>query len=131
MSFSWPDRPIGIGGRRLSRLVGSMLIVTVLSAQTEAAKPPATSVKGKPFTTGSSDVLIGYVNEQIRQGWTDNEIKPSKVADDDEWVRRVYLDLVGHIPPADVTERFLKDKDSAKRTKLIDRLLDDPAYVRN
>ena len=131
MSFSWPDRPIGIGGRRLSRLVGSMLIVTVLSAQTEAAKPPATSVKGKPFTTGSSDVLIGYVNEQIRQGWTDNEIRPSAVADDDEWIRRVYLDLVGHIPPADVTERFLEDKDPAKRTKLIDRLLDDPAYVRN
>ena len=104
-------------------------MLAALSTQTEAAKPSAAGVTGKPFTTGSSDVLIGYVNEQIRQGWTDNEIKPSKVADDDEWVRRVYLDLVGHIPPADVTARFLKDKDSAKRTKLIDRLLADHAFV--
>ncbi|RMG35857.1 MAG: DUF1549 domain-containing protein [Planctomycetota bacterium] len=85
----------------------------------------------KPFTTGSSDVLIDYINQQIRQAWKDNEVEPSPVADDAEWLRRVYLDIVGVIPPAEVVEEFLADRDPAKRSKMIDRLLDDPGYVRN
>lgn len=91
----------------------------------------ATAADERPFTTGSSDVIIDFINQQIRQGWTDNEVEPSPVADDSEWIRRVYLDIVGHIPPVDVVEAFLDDKDKQKRAKLIDKLLDDPAYVRH
>ena len=83
------------------------------------------------FTTGSSDPLISYINEQIRQGWTDNEIKASPVADDAEWLRRVYLDVAGHVPSGKVLEDFMKDKDPAKRSKMVDTLLADSGYVRN
>jgi len=83
------------------------------------------------FTTGSSDPLITYINEQIRQGWKDNEVIPSDTADDAEWMRRVYLDVVGHIPSGKDVEEFLRDKDPAKRSKLVDKLLADSAYVRN
>jgi hypothetical protein len=83
------------------------------------------------FNTGSSDAIVDYINQQIRQGWTDNEVKPSDVAEDAEWLRRVYLDIVGHIPPAEEVARFLEDKDKAKRAKLIEKLLDEPGYERN
>ena len=83
------------------------------------------------FTTGSSDVIIEFINEKIRQGWEDNEISPSEVAEDGEWCRRVYLDLIGRIPSSDELAEFVKDDDSAKRTKLIDSLLDTEDYVRN
>ena len=83
------------------------------------------------FTTGSADPLVGFIDEQIRKGWTDNEIKPSEVADDAEWVRRVYLDIVGHVPAGKTVEDFIKDKEPAKRSKLIDKLLADSSYVRN
>ena len=63
--------------------------------------------------------------------WKDNEVEPSPVADDSEWMRRVHLDICGHIPSVEEVEKFIADKDKAKRTKLIDRLLDDPAYTRN
>jgi hypothetical protein len=53
------------------------------------------------------------------------------MADDSEWVRRVYLDVVGHIPTADEVEAFLVDKNPQKRARLIDRLLDDPDYARS
>jgi hypothetical protein len=96
----------------------------------EDSKPVAKGQK-KPFSTGSTDVLVEFINEKIAQGWEDNEIEPSDIADDNEWVRRVHLDIVGHIPPADVVESFVADKDKAKRSKLIETLLDDPAYVRN
>lgn len=113
------------GSRRNHKLAW----VLALGAGVLAAS--AADAADKPFTTGSSDVLIKFVDEKITQGWTDNEVKPSDVAEDEEWLRRVYLDIVGHIPPAEVVDEFAKDKDAAKRSKLIEKLLDDPAYVRN
>ncbi|MCX7422388.1 MAG: DUF1549 domain-containing protein, partial [Planctomycetia bacterium] len=94
------------------------------------AKPTAKK-RRDDFTTGSSDVLLSFINEQIRQGWTDNEVEPSELAGDGEWIRRVYLDIVGHVPPIEDVDKFLADKDKAKRSKLIDKLLDEPAYVRH
>lgn len=93
----------------------------------------ASSTEQQPgsFTTGSSDEIIKFINEQIRQGWADNEVGASPIAADEEWIRRVHLDIVGHIPDAESVEAFLKDKDPSKRAKLIDKLLDEETYVRN
>jgi hypothetical protein len=81
---------------------------------------------------GSYVELIKFVNTQIRQGWIDNGIRPAEPADDAEWVRRVHLDIAGHIPDLETVQKFVADKDKAKRARLIDKLLDDdPGYIRN
>ena len=80
---------------------------------------------------GDRDPVVLKINEFIAQGWSDNEVKASEVATDEEWLRRVYLDIVGHIPSAEQALAFIKDEDEQKRTKLVDKLLADPAYVRN
>jgi len=102
--------------------------VAVLSL---GAGRPSLEAQDTEFSTGSNEVLIKEINRLIRQSWEDNLIKPSPLADDSEWLRRVYLDIVGHIPPLDKTREFLDSKDPAKRSKVIDELLDDPDYVRN
>ena len=51
-------------------------------------------------------------------------------ADDAEFVRRVYLDLNGITPTVDEAKAFLDDKSADKRTKLVDRLLNNPRYAR-
>jgi hypothetical protein len=83
-----------------------------------------------PFSTGSSDEIIKFIDEQVRQGWEDNEVTPSRVADDAEWLRRVHLDIIGRIPEGSAVIAFLKSDDPAKRSKIIETLLDDDAYVR-
>ncbi|HWL10541.1 MAG TPA: DUF1549 and DUF1553 domain-containing protein [Planctomicrobium sp.] len=100
-----------------------MLVSWALSA---AAAPPQTD-----FSTGLSDRVVQFIDQQIQQGWEDNEVVPSPVASDGEWIRRVYLDVVGHIPPAKKVQDFIDDKSPEKRSKLIDELLNDPNYVRN
>ena len=47
---------------------------------------------------------------------------------DEQFVRRVYLDIVGRIPNYDEATSFIKNGAADKRSKLIDMLLDSPGY---
>ncbi len=55
----------------------------------------------------------------------------SPIANDADFVRRIYLDLTGAIPSVSETKEFLNDTDVLKRAKLVDRLLADPRHARN
>lgn len=47
---------------------------------------------------------------------------------DEQFVRRVYLDIVGRIPNFAEADAFIKNSAKDKRAKLIDMLLDSPGY---
>lgn len=79
----------------------------------------------------SDDPIIAEIDRLIRAGWSDNEVQPSDRASDGEYARRVYLDVVGHIPALDDLQSFLSDTATDKRRRLVDKLLDDPAYIKN
>ncbi len=86
------------------------------------------------FPAGAADsdqVVVEKINQAIRQGWADNEIKPSERSSDEEFARRVSLDIVGHTPSYETLMDFLEDESPDKRQKLVDRLLDDEGYIRN
>ena len=53
------------------------------------------------------------------------------MANDEQFVRRVYLDIVGRIPNYAETMQFIQDSNPNKRAKLIDMLLDSPGYNSN
>jgi hypothetical protein len=53
------------------------------------------------------------------------------LASDEEFLRRLYLDLTGTIPTADEARAFLKDASPDRRRKLIDRLLASPEHARH
>ena len=48
---------------------------------------------------------------------------------DEQFVRRIYLDVVGRIPNYDETVAFIQDTSPTKRAKLIDMLIDSPGYA--
>ena len=55
-----------------------------------------------------------------------NKIKPPQPVEDRAFARRVYLDVVGLLPPPDQLEAFVADKGQDKRGQLVRRLLADP-----
>jgi len=55
---------------------------------------------------------------------------PADRCNDSEFLRRVYLDITGLLPPVEVARRFLENKDPLKRSQLIDQLLDQPEYAK-
>ena len=94
----------------------------------------AVNLPEQVFSTGydgSHSDLIAFINSEVRKAWADNNVMPSPVADDAEWVRRVHLDIVGHVPDLEVVQKFIAEKEPDKRARLINRLLDDPGFARN
>ncbi|HEX7447050.1 MAG TPA: DUF1549 domain-containing protein, partial [Pirellulales bacterium] len=73
--------------------------------------------------------VIAFINEQIHKGWKDAEVSPSPEASDNEWCRRVYLDILGRIPSVSEVQSFLKEKSKNRKAELVDRLLDSDEYV--
>lgn len=61
--------------------------------------------------------------------WKALGIAPSELSTDEQFIRRVYLDVTGTLPaPVEIRE-FAADTDAAKRDKLVDRLVDTPEYA--
>lgn len=75
--------------------------------------------------------LVAFLDQRIAAKWDEAGVQPSPVADDAEWVRRVYLDLTGHIPTAQEAAAFLDDRRPEKRERLVDELLDRPDAARH
>lgn len=59
--------------------------------------------------------------------FTEHAVDQSQLADDQTYARRVWLDLVGLLPPPDELTAFSEDRDATKRERLVDRLLADRA----
>ncbi len=56
-------------------------------------------------------------------------ILPSDLCSDQEFLRRVYMDVCGVLPTAAEARAFLDSKDQNKRARLIDALLERPEYA--
>ncbi len=88
------------------------------------------AVKAKQWREApTTAVKPGEIDQMVDAVLTKIKAKPTPLTNDEEFIRRVYLDVTGHLPvPADVKD-FLADKSKNKRAKLIDRLLDSPEYA--
>jgi hypothetical protein len=85
-----------------------------------------------PITPVKQDVvaLTQLIDTHIDKKLAAEKVPPSGICSDDEFLRRVYLDITGVIPTADKAKAFLDDPATDKRAKLIDELLADPNYGR-
>lgn len=77
----------------------------------------------------AEDRLIKVINDRIAERWARDQVVPAWDANDAEFLRRVYLDLAGQIPPVSAVRRFLADKAPAKRRKVVRELLESPRYI--
>jgi hypothetical protein len=95
-----------------------------------ARSPAADELSGQLSSSSITDAeVIAFINDQIRKGWKDAGVKPSPEATDNEWCRRVYLDVLGRIPSVKELQKFLANKSKAKKAELIDQLLESDDYV--
>ncbi|MFO0821750.1 MAG: DUF1549 and DUF1553 domain-containing protein [Gemmataceae bacterium] len=65
-----------------------------------------------------------FIDEKLIAKWKDLGLTPSPLCDDDDFLRRLYLDAIGTLPTPDEVRAFLADKDPKKRAKAIDKVLE-------
>ena len=71
-----------------------------------------------------------YVDTHVNQRLKQLQFVPSPQCTDAEFVRRLYLDVTGLLPPPEAAEAFVADTNSTKRKQLIDMLLASPEHAR-
>jgi hypothetical protein len=72
-----------------------------------------------------SNFIDALVFEKLKQ----MKVQPSDLSSDEEFLRRLYLDVTGILPTVEEARAFLADKAPDRRAKLIDELLDRPEYA--
>ncbi len=93
---------------RFSRFtIGSDVIVLPTDAEFAWSNPPANN----------------YIDELVYDRLRKVQLLPSELADDDTFLRRLYLDLTGAPPSVEQYRRFIDDRQPHKRTRLVDELL--------
>lgn len=72
--------------------------------------------------------LAALIDQRLADKWG-KEVQPAPTASDAEFLRRVYLDLIGRIPRVAEVRAFLSDPSPRKRELVVEDLLANPLYV--
>ena len=89
------------------------------------------------FTVGSQVIVLpkglkfawpkveekNYIDALVHAKLKKLRILPGGVCDDETYLRRVFIDVIGVLPTVEEHDRFVASKDPAKREKLVDDLL--------
>jgi len=76
-----------------------------------------------------STEIVEQVDALLTGLWKKNQITPAELADEEELLRRVYLDLAGRTPGVTEVREFLRDKSTNKYEAVVDRLLRSPDHA--
>jgi hypothetical protein len=76
----------------------------------------------KPFSTAELD-------RSLEAAWRAGGVHPAAVVDDATYLRRIYLDLTGVIPPPEAVLAFAAERGPDKRARAVDRLISTRRFV--
>jgi len=95
-------------------------------------QPPRFLVESRPVDPAlleSARESAGRIDALVAANHTLHGIVPMPRTTDEQFVRRIHLDVVGRIPTLRETNAFLAATDPDKRAKLIDTLLSSDGYA--
>ena len=128
MEARWTRFTLAADGSMRRLAMGWGLVVAIALGGVATARAGDDSTRSRRKDPGSNPV---FIDKLIEEGWKKAGVKPSKPASDDEFLRRVYIDLLGRIPNVQEARSFLSTREGDKRAKLIEYLLDHPDCAKN
>ncbi len=70
-----------------------------------------------------------FIDQEILGKLTNKSVMAAPLSSDEEFLRRITLDLTGRLPDTDEIRAFVAEKSDTKRDAAIDRLLASPQFV--
>jgi hypothetical protein len=90
----------------------------------------AVSARQQRFSVSAWDIpRRNFIDVEIFDRIGRQGIPSAPLASDEEFFRRIHLDLTGHLPSPSAVREFLSDNRPDKRNRVIDRLLYSPEFV--
>jgi Protein of unknown function (DUF1553)/Protein of unknown function (DUF1549) len=92
---------------------------------------PVSVLVANPDFKWSNPPAQNYVDELVYKKLQRIQVNPSELCSDTDFLRRIYLDLLGIPPTPEEVRAFLADQreTQVKRRQVIDQLLDRPEYI--
>ncbi len=130
--------------RKVTQVLVLSLFLLAVSVQPTQAQPrkPAPKKEEIPVPTrtirippvdSSKKLLVQRsartIDAMVEANYKKYNVTPNEMTDDEQFVRRVYLDATGTIPDFRQARSFIRSKTPDKRERLIDDLLKDPGYA--
>jgi hypothetical protein len=72
---------------------------------------------------------VNYIDELVNAKLNTMRMNPSPVCSDEEFLRRVCIDITGQLPSRDEYDVFMADSDPHKRARKIDELLERKEFA--
>src|SRR5262245_7958933 len=92
---------------------------TVAAQEDAESKSPAAKAPASPNVSDYGISQVRRINQEIRAVWQDSKVRPSAAATDNEWCRRVYLDVLGRIPSVQELRDYVTSREANKKVKLV------------
>ncbi|MBI3418321.1 MAG: DUF1553 domain-containing protein [Verrucomicrobia bacterium] len=102
-------------------------VAVMVRYQAKVAVFRATVPLGAPVE--NLPIAKNFIDELVFKKLKAIGLPPSPLSDDATFLRRVTIDVAGRLPTPEEAEKFLADKESTKRDRLIDRLLASGEYA--
>ena len=106
-NYAWM---IKIGAERVipSAMIKFILTLALLAT---LGGPGLLNAAAKPGKSADVTAAAKQIDAILATDWKKNKLQPNPPANDETFVRRVYLDIMGRIPTDRETEEFLNSKD--------------------
>ena len=111
---------------------GSVAIMASYRGQVDIFRafiPQESSVKIIPPAFVSSLSKFNPIDNAVFTHLNKLKIIPADLCTDEEFIRRLFLDIIGTLPSPEETRNFLKETDPHKRSQLVKTLLNRPEYA--
>lgn len=89
---------------------------------------PAVSWPPVAVITRSQAEVVQEIDRILEQHWQQQNLDPVPLAEDEELLRRVYLDLLGRTPTVYEIRTYLADSSSNRYERRVDQLLHSPDH---
>src|SRR5262249_37622837 len=123
----------GALGRRPVLGVALMAVAAAVVSWGGANRCSGEEPEKAPETGGraAARAKLDFPDQRLKEAWEQASVKPSPICTEEEFLRRAYLDVIGRIPNIQEATAYLTSKESGKRQKLVEYLLNHADFAKN
>ncbi len=103
----------------MARYMGKIAVATI-------SVPLAEDVPSAVYTNLPRN---NFIDDLVWKKLQRLRLTPSDQAPDHVFLRRAYVDIIGRVPATSEARAFLQDESPARRSRLVDQLLESPEYA--